>query len=301
MDLFPPFPEVPAAQCATGPVPVRYEDVSQEGRVKLIGIPHVLGEVVWKNLMRGHAIADLLRHQGVVPILSRIVIAGGGGPVPVPRPWQGRGCYQLAHTAGDDGQPDRILLNLFGELEGKRGRTHGPPPPGAGEPVVVGRVFAEHVFTRPFGPPEQRKVVRLDAEGLPPVPPDRVEWRAAPTLIEAPSDVTFHDDALEPDVVPIRFGLADTDSNQHVNSLVYPRMFEEAVLRRLAARGKSTLVLARFAELGYRKPCFAGDAVRILLRTWEDKDGRIGACGAFVPEGGDVDRAHAYARMVLEP
>ena len=40
----------------------------------------------------------------------------------------------------------------------------------------------------------------------------------------------FGDDGMPPhvDVVPVVFGLRHTDGNQHVNSLVYPRLVEEA-------------------------------------------------------------------------
>src|SRR5258708_31906958 len=37
---------------------------------------------------------------------------------------------------------------------------------------LVGRIFAEHVLSRPFSPPAERKVTRLDAPGVPEIPED---------------------------------------------------------------------------------------------------------------------------------
>jgi hypothetical protein len=83
-----------------------------------------------------------------------------------------------------------------------------------------------------------------------------------------------------------------------VNSLVYPRMFEEAALRRLAARGRPTAVLGRAVEIAYRKPCFAGQRMRIWLRAYVRR-GEHGAVGTFVPEGEPAARPHAVLRLEL--
>jgi acyl-CoA thioesterase FadM len=88
-----------------------------------------------------------------------------------------------------------------------------------------------------------------------------------------------------------------------VNSLVYPRMFEEAAIRRFAALGVPCPVLARGMEIAYRKPCFAGDRVRIALQAFTLGE-RWGAVGVVIPEG-DVAaqeraRPHCYVRMLFE-
>lgn len=109
------------------------------------------------------------------------------------------------------------------------------------------------------------------------------------------------------DPCPITFGLGHTDSNQHVNSLVYPRLLEEAALRRFDALGLETRVLARFVDLAFRKPCFAGDRVRIALRADRVGD-EVGVVAAFVPaaettsaDAAPNDRAHAFGRMQFTP
>jgi hypothetical protein len=283
MDWFPEEP--PTAERAVAASALRYEDVSQDGRLMLLALPHAIGDVVWRTQLIHHPVTRVA-HAGILPILSRFVVEGGSGPVSVRWPLEAHGCFQLAHTASDDGAVNRIVLNMWTSLIGPIGRTNGPPPEHAGEPVHVGRVFAEHVFTRPFAPPESRKVLALEAEGLPRVPPDRYSWRPTDALLALPHAARPLDEALVPDEAPVAFGLNHTDSNQHVNSLVYPRLFQDAALRRFATHGRSTKLLAQRLEIAYRKPCFAGDRARIVLRAYEDGE-RLGAIGAFLLDGSD--------------
>ena len=298
MSLIPDRPAVPDEQRASGNFGLRYEDVAQDGRVMLLAMPQAIGEV-WRAVLGDHAKAIALRDQGVLPILTRLVIEGGGGPISVRKPLHAEGCYQLAHTVGADGAVDRILLNMWAAVSGPKSRTHGPPPAGAGEPVDVGRVFAEHIFTRPFGPPAARKVTALAIPGVPAVPPDRWTFEPLASIGELPRGAVPIDREQIADTTRITFGLAHTDRNQHVNSLVYPRLFEDAALRRIAAIGRSTAgLLSRRVELGYRKPCFAGDRMRILLQLFE-LEGRVGAAGVWVPEDDLEARPHCWARIVF--
>jgi acyl-CoA thioesterase FadM len=97
-----------------------------------------------------------------------------------------------------------------------------------------------------------------------------------------------------------------TDSNQHVNSLVYPRLFEEAVMRRLFALGRSRAVLARSLVIGWRRPSFAGDVLKVDLRLFETSATGLVAVGMFFGEtetakGPDRDRARCYVRLDLAP
>jgi acyl-CoA thioesterase FadM len=109
------------------------------------------------------------------------------------------------------------------------------------------------------------------------------------------------------DPTPIAFGLAHTDSNQHVNSLVYPRLFEDAALRRFAALGKGKpAVLSRHVEAAFRKPCFAGETYAVALQAFT-LDGKLGAVGSFVSTDDARSaetlaraRPHCFVRMVFE-
>jgi hypothetical protein len=291
-------PEVDPAQRGTGSVLLRYEDIAEDGRLLVHAMSPALGECVWKNLLLDAPSSKALRDQGILPILSRLVLEGGDGPHGLDKPLAVDGRYHLAHAVAPDGSVDRLFVNMWAEARAPIGRTHGPPPDGAGTIVRAGRAFGEHVITRPFAAPEERKVRRLEAAGLPKVPSARYDWHIPQSTMELPAGAVALD-ALS-DAGAIAFGLMHTDSNQHVNSLVYPRLFEEAALRRLATLGRGTRLLARYAESAYRKPSFAGERVRIVLSAFTLGE-RVGAVGAFVDDSDTVDtkRARAYVRMLF--
>ncbi|XXY44421.1 hypothetical protein WME91_30895 [Sorangium sp. So ce269] len=305
MHHFPDEPRVPEQQQATAAMHLRFEDVSQNGRVMLDALPHGLGPAVWAKLLQASPIATLMS-TGVIPILTRLIIEGGEGPIAAREPLQLRGLYQLAHTVDAASEVNRLVLPMWLSATARRSRTYGPPPPGAGEPIQVGRVFAEHVFTRPFAEAGARKVLRFESPDLPAVPPERYAWRSPEALMGLPAGAEPFDAEPTLDPVAVAFGLDHTDGNQHVNSLVYPRLFAEAALRRLAAQGHSTSVLARRVEIAYRKPCFAGTRARIVLRTFA-MGGALGALGAFVPDppedaasAAPDARAYCYIRTLFE-
>jgi acyl-CoA thioesterase FadM len=122
-----------------------------------------------------------------------------------------------------------------------------------------------------------------------------------------PDDARALDASPAVDPTPIVFGVVHTDSNRHVNSLAYLRVFEEAALRCLAARGLPATRLGRHLEIAYRKPCFAGQVLRVVLQLYERGD-RIGAAACLV-EAADAGapplelaatHARATARVELE-
>jgi len=305
---FPEQPEVPAEQRVRGQSSLSYEDVSQDGRLMLLALPQAIGHVIWQKLMAPHPLTRAAQSTGIVPLLTRYVIEGGEGPVSVRALLEVSGRYQLAHTVGPDGEVARLVLAMWADVSAPIGRTYGPPPPRAGELVRVGRVFAEHVLTRPFAPQGARKVVRLEVEGIPPVPPDRLEWRPPEAVLELPPGGRALDEEPVLDSARVVFGLGHTDSNQHVNSLVYPRLFQDAALRRLAAHGRPTDLLATRLEVAYRKPSFAGGRAAIALRAFEvgERSGAatgtgrtVGATGAFVEEGSPAGRPLCTVQMTF--
>lgn len=289
-------------QRLSGRLDLRYEDVTQDGRVQLETMPVALG-ALWKNLMGDAEVRKALREAGIIPILTRYELEGGAGPFAVDKPIQVEGGFALAHSVGEDGQVARIHLDLDAELRGPKGRTNLPRPEDAGKRALVGRVRAEHVFTRPFAPAEERRVVSLPVgaePGAAVVPKTLRAFRAAKETIETPPGAR----SLEPEILddPARLvmGLAHTDSNQHVNSLVYPRLFEDAALRRMEALGLPTGVLARKLDIAFRRPSFAGEVLKVAVRTFEH-EGRIVTVGAFFgPESRDIGRARVYAQMTFE-
>ena len=152
-----PEPVVPSDQRAQGRVPLRFEDVSQDGRLVLEALPTALGEV-WRGLAERRPRA-LGRASGIVPILSRVIVEGGEGPIAVAGPAEVEGVYQLAHTLGRDGQVDRIVLGMWAQVTSVVGATHGPEASGTrAAPSSPGRrggrrrgVRDAHLAARPRG------------------------------------------------------------------------------------------------------------------------------------------------------
>lgn len=298
MISLPPIPALPDAQRAAFDVEMRYEDLCQDGRVLFPSLLSGGAPPIWSRLLYGQPALRALRAQGIIPVLSRLVIVGSAEPFTLARPFTVTGAYQLAH-AGNGDAVERLMSLLWCEMSGPRGRIAGPKPAGAGEQASCGSFFLENVFTRLFAPPEQRKVVRFDVPGFEAIPEHRHPMRSHEAILALPEGAVPLEPTLSPDLEPLVFGLCHTDANQHVNSLVYPRMFEEAALRRFAALGSSAPGLSRAVEVGYRKPSFAGDRVRILLQAFTLGE-RRGAVGVFVAEGDQASATEAKPRCYLQ-
>jgi hypothetical protein len=260
----------------------RYEDVTQDGRVVLTSLMPGVGFSVWRELLSKMPALDSFRAQGILPILRRLVICEGAsaGPFSVHAPFSFEGTWRLAREKGGD----RIFVNMWVDAFAPIAHTLGPPPAPDAERVSLGRIFAEHVVTRPFGPPEERRVTRIDpASGLPEVPEDEHDFLPHEELVPKGTNLTPADPPM------VAFGMMHTDSNQHVNSLVYPRVFEELAVRR---HGDAKL-LARALEMRWRKPFFAGERARVALAIEDDV-----AFGTFSPET-SADRASCVIAMTL--
>ena len=287
------MPAFPADQAHTGEDLLRYEEVAQDGRVIPIGLVTSMSGV-WHHALRAHPGHRACIAQGVLPLMTRLTLTSLEAPIRVDRPVETRAGFQLAHHRGPDGEA-RIFLNIWSELHGAAGRIGARPP---GPLVLAGRLFGEHTFTRPFAPPDRRRVSRLEAPGYPEIPEARYDAPAPATAGEAPPGARWLDE-LAPDPAEVAFTLDQTDGNQHVNSLVYIRVFLDAVQRRFAAGGHPLIVLSREVEIAYRKPCFAGDRVRVHLRMF-DAGGALGAAG-FIAPAGEEQRPRCYVRAVLRP
>lgn len=276
---------------------LRYEDIAQDGRLTILGMPHTLG-AMWMAAARAWPLMEM-RSEGVLPILSHISLEGSDQPITLARPLVVTGRVELAHTRDERDQIERLLLDMSAELRGARGRaSDGELIDGDGELVEAGRMFVRHVFTRPFLPPGQRRVTRFEREGMPDVPAERRSWAGFDDLLGLPPAAETLERDLVDDPCPVAFGLDHSDSNQHVNSLVYIRLFEDAVLRRLHAQGRSTGLLSRSVEIGYRKPFFAGQSARVALRCFSLGEG-AGAVGGFAAADDPSGRLHCYLRLRL--
>ena len=111
----PPQPEKPAAQAR---VHLRYEDVSQDGRLLLEVMPNALGAAIWGAQLARDPFAQACLATGVVPILTRFVIEGAPGTCcsVMPRAVQGR--FSVAEIPGE-----RVFLNMWAELTAPIART----------------------------------------------------------------------------------------------------------------------------------------------------------------------------------
>ena len=169
---------------------------------------------------------------------------------------------------------------------------------------MVGRSYGQRVFTRIGEAPAERPITRLDGLGDG-IPPHRAEWAPVLSLLELPPGAEPLDARPRLDPGRVLFGLSHTDGNQHVNFLAYPKFVEQAALGRFVDRGLGARLLARRVELGYRKPAFAGDVLRIAVQSFRSGD-VLGIVAAFVetnaPDEGawpDFGPIRCVARMIL--
>jgi len=298
MDVIPATRPISPRHTAHAEFHLRYEDLNQDGRLRVIAVPECLARTVWSQLIGPSRVYRKLTKGGIVPVLTRLSVAGGEGPLSVNNPVMATGRCRFAHTLDDDAEIQRIVLNMWGDLTGPRASTHDPQPPnGAGDPILAGRVFAEHTLTRPFAPSGARAVRSLQGiEGLSPFPKARYLGESPRALAALPRGAKAVGPAIL-DTEPVLFGLDDTDANQHVNALVYPRLFRVAALRHLARQGATEKRMMRTLEIGFRKPSFAGDCSFIRVRTYHHR-GSAGALCTLGPEDPDAT-PRCYARLTF--
>jgi hypothetical protein len=284
----PPVPVFRPDQSATTTTFVRYEDVAQDGRIMPIALPPGMSGL-WHGVLRNHPGQRSAVAKGVLPILTRMTLHSLDQPIRIDRPIESRAGFEL--TRDGDGDDARIFMNVWAEISGAGGRIGSREP---GPLAVAGRLFSEHTFTRPFAPPDQRRVTRLDVEGYPALPETLYRCPAAATASEPPDGSGWIDE-LADDPAEIALTLDQTDSNQHVNSLVYIRAFLDAAQRRLASGGHSLKVRSRAVDIAYRKPCFAGDRLRAQLRLFDGPDG-LGAAGTLTGTDG---KPRCHVRVIF--
>ena len=106
-------PPSPETTVAIARVHLRYEDVTQDGRLLLEVLPNALGAAVWSAQLEGDSFAMACIQHGVIPILSRFVVEGTPGPFGVTTPLGVTGRF-----AGVARRADRVFLNMWAELTG---------------------------------------------------------------------------------------------------------------------------------------------------------------------------------------
>ncbi len=286
-------------------VSLRFEDVTQDGRLVLEALPNALGPTVWRGMLTRDPFARIWLESGIVPILTRFRLEGMPGPFSAHAQLEAQATSRIA-LAGAPPPDGRVVLDVWADLYAPIGRTYGATPRD-GERALAGQVFAEHTFTRLLALPGQRRVTPLDVPGASAVRETRAASPAPESIASVPAGAVSLESTLRLDPVPIAFGLVHTDSNMHVNSLAYLRVFEEAALRRFAALGRGPALLGRQIDIVYRKPCFAGQTMRVALQAFEH-EGKLGVCAVLVEHHeGTADqilagtRPHTFAQMMFEP
>jgi acyl-CoA thioesterase FadM len=296
---FPEFPDVLSWQRAKGSVYMRYEDVTQDGALKIVGMPHAVGLVCLGKLWFRTRASLETRPQGVIPILSRIAMETTGGPMSVRHPVEVEGAFQLAHTRDEARAVNRLMLNAYAELFAPRGHTYAPPSGETAARVHVGRAYAEHVFTRPSAPPGARKVLALPLADGPQVPGPELSFREPLSTLALPQHASWIDGALMLTPSPITFGLAHTDANRHVNTLVYPQIFEDAGLNRLMDLGQDTrALLVDHIDIAFRKPCFAGERMYLWVRAFVLRD-KVGVVSYLGLKDSAPEHAHCTCALTF--
>jgi hypothetical protein len=290
VDVAPDLGEVGTARFAT-----RYEDLSQDGHVKLTVLAAALGRACFAQVWAKHPLSGIHR-DGVLPILGRLVLEIEPLASRLLGTLEGRGRITLAHERDEHERVHALFLNTTADVFASPQRGHVSASGDPHKLVRVGRAFGEHIFTRPHAPKAERKVLGFNVPGYPAVPAERYKRPKLTQTIAVPDRARALEDAWAPDPCPWVFGMSHTDSNQHVNSLVYVRMFEDAAIRRFAQLGRNSAVLAHKVEIQYRKPCFAGEQLTCMLQAYESPagDGVVGYLGS---EGSPIERAHCAVRM----
>jgi len=295
----PPAPAFPPDQATTNPLYPRYEDCTQDGRLTTLAIPPALA-TLWNARDARDPGARRARASGLVALLTRLTVTSLDEPVRINRPFEVASGFQLAHDRDAAGAVSRLFMNVWADV---RGKQHLPAAArAAGQPselVLAGQAFAEHTYTRPFGPPDQRRVTSLAGiEGVPAIPETRYPQPAPASAAEAPDGASWIDE-LAADPVDTMFTLDQTDANQHVNSLIYVRVFLAAVQRRLAAGGHPARLRSRAFDIAYRKPSFVGERIRAHIRMFAHGD-QIGGAG-FLAAAGEEARPRCYVRVIYGP
>jgi len=278
---------------------MRYEDVTQDGALKIGGMPHAVGLVCLGKLWFRNSMSLQTRPLGVVPILNRIAMETTGGPMSPRYPVEVEGAFQLAHTRDASRAINRIMLTAYAELFAPLASTYGPAPGAAAAPVHVGRAYAEHVFTRPSAPPGERKVLALPLADGPLVPGPELTFREPLTTLRLPAHAAWIDSDLTLTPSPITFGLAHTDANHHVNTLVYPQIFEDAGLNRLMDLGQDTrTLLVDHIDIAFRKPCFAGQRMYLWVRAFSLRD-KVGVVAYLGLKDSAPEHAHCMCALTF--
>ena len=290
---FPRIPQAPnviAELSGEAESELRYEDVCQDGRMRIAGIWPPMGRILWTQMPIAKSLGRLAKH-GIRNVLSYVAMKSEDVPLSIFSPAHSAVKVQLGHTRDERGEPNRIVLNTWLETDALRATRNHPASRPSDQRMLAARAFGQHVFTKPAAARGEHRVVRLEGTDLPELPETEVEFFDPRALLALPAGAEPLDQAPIIDGAAVVFGLVHTDGNQHVNFLVYPRLVEDALLRRLPELGFDAKKLGRSVEVGYKRPCFAGDHMMLVMQAFR-LDAGVGVVAAIV---GAADARHALS------
>src|ERR1700722_7309755 len=101
--MLPPVPEVPAEQRGTGTYRLRFEDLSQDGRILFEPVVASIGASVWRPVLEKHPVSVTMQAHGVRPIFTRLALEGTSARLSLGDPLTAEGAYQLAYEPDESG------------------------------------------------------------------------------------------------------------------------------------------------------------------------------------------------------
>ena len=72
-------------------MPLRFEDLTQDGRLVLEALPNALGAIAWRAALPRDPFVRTCRDRGIVAILTRFVVRAFPGPFAVSAKLEARG------------------------------------------------------------------------------------------------------------------------------------------------------------------------------------------------------------------
>jgi hypothetical protein len=294
---FPAAPATPDNDAGEDTGALRYDDVTQDGRIRLDAAWRPLGRLIWSRPEPSRVLGKL--GEGVSTVLSRLVMECTELRVAPRAQVRTRARYRFEHTVSPGGDVNRLLFNTWTETSVVADGTSDP---------VLARAYGQRVFTRIGDGAQQRLVTRLEGLGGDGVPSHRGEWIPALSLLGLPAEAAPLEPSPRLDSARVVFGLSHTDGNQHVNFLVYPRFVEEAALSRFVDLGLGARFLSRRIDMRFRKPSFAGEVLRMAVQAFRVGES-LGAIAALVDDDGgprerpfsELPSPRCVARIVLRP
>jgi hypothetical protein len=277
---YPPEPVSDAGEALADSGKLRYDDLIQDGRIRLESAWLPTGRLLWGN----PEVARVLKSMGagVTNVFSRVAMQASETRLEPRARLRTRVSFLFEHTLDASGAVDRLLFSTW--LSGFARGNDGVEYPAA-------RAYGQRVFTRLSAPPGQHLVTSLPGFGDTGVPAHRATWEPATGLLTLPAGAEWLEPKPRLEPARVVFGLSHTDLNQHVNFLMYHRAIERAALARFVDLGVGARLVSREVVFGYRKPSFAGDVVRVALQAFRRGEA-VGVVAALVDDdGGAEERA----------